>query len=75
MPKEKRRRSVMKAITYRLLSITIDSTLAYLLTNSIEKTIIFVIASNTLSIIMYFIHERAWNRVSWGRHELEKCIK
>ncbi len=56
----------MKAITYRILSIVIDSTIAYLITQSATQTFLLVLVSNVVSIVMYFMHERAWNRVDWG---------
>jgi adenylylsulfate kinase len=70
MHREKRERSIAKAVTYRLISIVLDSSIAYLVTQSAEKTLIFVIISNLISIMMYFIHERAWNRVHWGKHSV-----
>lgn len=68
MHREKKERSVAKAVTYRLVSIVVDSVIAFLITQSAEKTLIFVVVSNLISIIIYFIHERAWNRVHWGKH-------
>lgn len=67
---EKRTRSIAKAITYRLISICVDSVIAYTITRSAEKTAYFVLFSNTLSLIIYFIHERIWNRVHWGKHTI-----
>lgn len=67
---EKRSRSVAKAITYRLISICVDSVIAFTITRSAEKTAYFVLLSNTISIIIYFIHERIWNRVHWGKHTI-----
>jgi uncharacterized membrane protein len=71
MHKEKRSRSLIKAITYRLISIVIDSGVAYAITKSSKQTLLLVVASNTISMVVYFIHERAWNRVHWGKHTIE----
>jgi len=68
MHKEHRRRSIIKAITYRFISILVDSVIAFAITQSAEKTLLFVAISNAISIVIYFMHERAWNRVPWGRH-------
>lgn len=72
MHREKSERSVAKAVTYRVISIIVDSSVAYLVTQSAEKTLIFVIISNMISIMIYFFHERAWNRVHWGKHIIVK---
>lgn len=71
MHREKRTRSILKAITYRILSIIIDGTIAYAITQNTKQTITLVLISNLVSIIVYFIHERAWNRVHWGKHTIE----
>lgn len=71
MHKEKRSRSVAKAVTYRLVSIVMDSTIAYAITRDTQQTAMLVIISNVISIMVYFIHERAWNRIHWGKHSLE----
>lgn len=71
MHHEKRQRSLLKALTYRLFSIISDSFIAYFFTRSTTKTFYFVVFSNTVSLIFYFVHERAWNRVHWGKHTIE----
>ncbi len=68
MHHDKRNRSIIKAITYRIISIIFDSTVAFLVTQSAEKTLILVVISNIFSIFMYFAHERVWNRIPWGKH-------
>ncbi len=70
MHKDKRKRSIVKAITYRLVSILMDSAIAYFITRNTSQTIALVLISNGISIMMYFVHERAWNRVSWGKRKI-----
>ncbi|MEI6022794.1 MAG: DUF2061 domain-containing protein [bacterium] len=70
MHHEKRNRSIAKAITYRIISIFMDTVIAFYVTHSASKTMAFVLISNSVSIIVYFIHERAWNRVHWGKHTI-----
>jgi len=72
MHREKRERSIAKAVTYRLVSIVLDSSIAFWVTKSAEQTLILVLVSNFISIMMYFVHERAWNKVHWGKHSLDK---
>lgn len=70
MHKEKRIRSIAKAITYRIISIIIDSIIAYAITKNAKQTLVLVVISNVISIGVYFVHERAWNRVHWGKHTI-----
>jgi uncharacterized membrane protein len=71
MHREKRSRSAIKAITYRIISIIIDSVIAYTITKDAKQTIILVLISNSVSILVYFLHERAWNRIHWGKHAIQ----
>jgi uncharacterized membrane protein len=65
--KDKRYRSLTKAIVYRILSICIDYTVAYFITKDFEKSTMIVVLSNSISLGVYFIHERAWNHIKWGK--------
>lgn len=64
---EQHSRSIAKAISYRVISICADLTIVYLITHKIEMTIGIVVLSNSVSIVLYYLHERAWNRVHFGR--------
>jgi uncharacterized membrane protein len=61
------RRSLVKAITYRLLIIALDITFIYLLTRSLDIALGFMIISNVYTSIAYYLHERIWNKVGWGK--------
>ncbi len=65
--KEQRARSLAKALTYRLMSIFIDYSVVFLITKEYETSLIITLITNAMSFLMYFMHERAWNRVKWGR--------
>jgi len=64
---ETRTRSLVKAITYRIISITGTSILSWLITNDIEKTIFITVAIQIFLIILYYLWERLWNTINWGR--------
>ncbi|HLD97581.1 MAG TPA: DUF2061 domain-containing protein, partial [Candidatus Nanoarchaeia archaeon] len=52
-------RSIAKAITFRILVITLDSVVVYLLTRRVDVTVGVVAISNLASTIAYILHERA----------------
>lgn len=60
------RRSVVKAITYRVLIMCLDFGTIYLFTGALRVALGFMIASNVYTTIAYFAHERLWSRVKWG---------
>lgn len=65
--KETRQRSVTKAITFRILIICTDLVIIYILTHKVFDTIAITILTNVASTIFYFLHERLWNNISWGK--------
>lgn len=61
------KRSLVKAVTFRSLILYSDSVVIFLVTYRWDMTISLVITTNLASTILYFIHERAWNKIQWGR--------
>lgn len=66
MEQESRKRSVSKAVTYRIVIVIMDFSVIYLLTRKIMTAVGFMVISNIYTTIAYFIHERIWNKVQWG---------
>ena len=60
-------RSVVKAISYRVIVVAADFAAVYLFTNRVDIALGFVIASNVYTSVLYFVHARFWDRVAWGR--------
>lgn len=60
-------RSVIKAVTFRIVILISDSIIVYAITHRVDVTLSVMIFSNLSSTILYFLHERAWNPVSWGK--------
>ncbi|MFH1582706.1 MAG: DUF2061 domain-containing protein [Candidatus Falkowbacteria bacterium] len=65
--KESRPRSLVKTVTYRVAILILDFTVVYLLTKKVEIAVGFMIASNIYTSIGYYVHERAWDQVEWGK--------
>ena len=60
------KRSLVKAITYRIVIIVLDFSVIYLLTGRVDVALGFMVISNIYTTAAYFIHERIWNRIKWG---------
>jgi uncharacterized membrane protein len=60
------RRSVTKALTYRVVIMSLDFVTIYLLTGTLKMAVGFMIISNIYTTVAYFIHERIWARITWG---------
>ena len=61
------RRSLVKSITFRATVVITDLVVIYLITHRIDTTLTVTILTNLASTATYFIHERIWNRIEWGR--------
>jgi uncharacterized membrane protein len=60
-----RKRSVVKALSYRVLIVSLDFTVIFLLTGK-TKVAVGLIVSNIYTTVGYFLHERLWARITWG---------
>lgn len=68
---EKHTRSIAKAISYRIVSISLDLLIIFAITKKADLTLWIVVLSNLVSIFLYYFHERIWNKVHFGRRLIE----
>ncbi len=64
---EEHRRSALKTISWRVIATSTGMLLVYAFTGRLELTASFGIGDIALKMIFYFLHERVWNRISYGR--------
>jgi len=64
--KESIRRSVVKTVSYRLIILILDFTSIYLFTGKVKVAVGFMIVSNVYTTLVYYFHERVWNKIKWG---------
>ncbi|OGG08755.1 hypothetical protein A2154_00420 [Candidatus Gottesmanbacteria bacterium RBG_16_43_7] len=64
---EQPHRSLAKAITFRALVIITNGSLVYIITRRIDLTSGVVLLQAVVNTLLYIIHERAWNRIHWGK--------
>lgn len=63
---ETRLRSFVKSVSYRLVSITVDTCVAYFFTRQLSLSLSIVIVVNAYSTFLYYGHERLWGRIRYG---------
>ena len=61
-----RKRSFVKALTYRVFIICLDFVVIYLLTGKATVAAGFMLVSNIYTTVGYVLHERLWARIRWG---------
>lgn len=64
-----RKRSLTKAITYRVVIVCLDFLVIYWLTGQLKMAFGFMIVSNIYTTIGYFLHERIWAHIKWGAQQ------
>jgi uncharacterized membrane protein len=67
---ETKRRSVVKAITWRTLGTLDTIVISYLLTGEIKTAVSIGGIEIFTKMILYFFHERIWNTIKWGKRGL-----
>jgi len=63
---ESNKRSIVKAITYRVMGTFFTFGVVYVLTDEIKLSVTIGMVDAVCKIFGYFIHERIWNRIKFG---------
>lgn len=61
------KRSAAKAVTYRVVIVCLDFLVIYFMTGKVKMALGFMIVSNLYTTVGYFLHERIWAHINWGR--------
>jgi uncharacterized membrane protein len=61
------RRSLVKTISWRLTGSGATFLIAWLIAGNFAVAGTIAVVQLISNTVLYFIHERVWNRVSWGR--------
>jgi uncharacterized membrane protein len=64
---ETRKRSLVKSIIWRIICIAVSIVTAYLLTAKIDLSVAIGTTYNAITMILYYFHERFWNKLEWGK--------
>jgi uncharacterized membrane protein len=67
-------RTIVKAISWRVIATMTTMTIVFLFTRMIILTLGVGLAEVIAKITFYYLHERIWDRISWGKgkHPLSK---
>ena len=60
-------RSIVKAVSYRLLGSSVTGLILFAITGKGTISILGSVADMVLKIAAYFVHERIWDRIQFGR--------
>lgn len=61
------RRTIAKALTWRLLALITTTVIALAITGQAEFALGIGLADSVVKLGLYYGHERAWNRIGFGQ--------
>jgi len=69
---DQRKRSIIKALTFRCIVVLSDSIIVSSITNKQDEVLSIVVFTNLFSTLLYYLHERVWNKISWLKNKNKK---
>jgi uncharacterized membrane protein len=60
-------RSIAKTISWRITGSGATFLISYVVSGNLSVAGTIAIIQLTANTILYFIHERIWNKISWGK--------
>ena len=67
---ETNKRSLVKTITWRLTGSGATFLIAYVMTGNLAIAGVIGITQMISNTVLYYIHERMWNKIKWGREHV-----
>jgi uncharacterized membrane protein len=61
------RRSLVKTVSWRITGSSATFTISYLVSDNFIVAGTIALIQLTANTILYFIHERIWNKIHWGQ--------
>lgn len=65
-------RTISKSITWRILITLNNFLIPYFMTGSWKAAVAFLTIATVMNTIIYYTHERVWNRISWGKTKVDE---
>jgi uncharacterized membrane protein len=60
-------RSFIKSLSYRIFGTITSWAVVYVITGKGSLATLIAIWETIIKVVVYYIHERVWNKISWGR--------
>jgi len=61
------RRSLVKTVSWRITGSSATFAIAYLMTGDFAVAGVIGVAQMISNTILYYVHERIWNKIQWGQ--------
>jgi uncharacterized membrane protein len=67
-----RKRSIVKSIAWRIICIVVSIITTFIFTGEWNLAVAVGTIYNAITMVLYYFHERIWNRIKWGCRETDK---
>ncbi len=61
-----RKRSLAKTVVWRVICIIVSVVTTFLFTGQWDLAVAVGTVYNAVTMVLYYFHERFWNKVKWG---------
>ena len=65
--RDKHKRSLVKAAGYKSVSVALLALLSWVFTRDLLHMTAITVSYEVIAIIGYYVYERIWERITWGR--------
>ncbi len=65
---ETRKRSVVKAVVWNLIGLSVMATVGFVATGSPAVGGTMALVNTAIGFVTYLVYERIWAGIGWGRH-------
>jgi len=67
MFQENRKRSLVKTLAWKIIATLTTLFTVYWFTGTFVRSLKITIVAAIFGLIFFYIHERIWNKIKWGR--------
>ena len=61
------KRSLIKTLTWRFVAILITMIAVYMYNKNFKESVMVSLMANGVKMVLYYLHERMWNHINFGR--------
>ena len=64
---EQPKRTLAKTLIWRVIALATTIVVVYLYSGDAKESLVVGFVANAFKMLFYYVHERVWNRIDFGR--------
>ena len=61
------KRTLVKTLTWRVIALVTTIVVVYIYSGKAKESVVIGLIANFLKMLFYYVHERVWNRIVFGK--------